>query len=430
MAAPVKTVAIVDAYNSGRLLAPVFARRGFACVHVQSRAVLPENYRHARCPGDFVDAIVHDGSIEGTLRALARWDLAAVVAGHEMGVNLADELSERIGVRSNGRARTRARRDKHEMMQVLAAAGIRTMAHFKAAALEPLLAWARARGRWPVVLKPLDSCGSEGVWLCHDERELAAAFARLAGKRNLLGLSNHEVAIQEFLSGPEYVVDTMSAGGVHHVTDVWRYRKQQVNGAPFVYDAVELLPCEGELQTELCAYATRVLDALEVSHGPAHIEIIRTDEGPVLVELGARLPGGCLPGLVAACTDHDPVELMADVYLGRPFAAAGPYRLRKHALLVWLISTRAGIVRALQCMHEVQRLPSFFRMSLKVQPGSPIARTVDLPTAPGQVDLVHERAEVIAADYRRLRELEASDFFTVSSDEDRAPGRRLATAAM
>ena len=56
---------------------------------------------------------------------------------------------------------------------------------------------------------------------------------------------------------------------------------------------MELLPYAGKRQSALLAYTSRVLDALEIRHGPAHTELIWGDgAGPVLVETGARLSAG------------------------------------------------------------------------------------------------------------------------------------------
>ena len=119
------TVAIVDAYSTARYFAPLFAARGLHCVHVQSTPRIPAVYAPSFRGGEFVDNVVHHGDLDQTVMALARHRPAAVVAGIESGVELADRLSERLGVRSNGTARSPARRDKFAMVETVKAAGIR-----------------------------------------------------------------------------------------------------------------------------------------------------------------------------------------------------------------------------------------------------------------------------------------------------------------
>lgn len=53
-----------------------------------------------------------------------------------------------------------------------------------------------------------------------------------------------------------------------------------------------------------------------MQHGPAHLEIMDTPRGPVLVEIGARLPGG-LPSIAAkaAGPEFSQLELALDSYV-------------------------------------------------------------------------------------------------------------------
>ena len=42
----------------------------------------------------------------------------------------------------------------------------------------------------------------------------------------------------------------------------------------------------------LISYTRRVLDAMEIRHGPSHAEIMMTADGPCLVEMNCRAHGG------------------------------------------------------------------------------------------------------------------------------------------
>ena len=44
-----------------------------------------------------------------------------------------------------------------------------------------------------------------------------------------------QAVVQEYLSGEEWIVDTVSRDGQHKVAALWRYDKGEANGAPFVY---------------------------------------------------------------------------------------------------------------------------------------------------------------------------------------------------
>ena len=85
------------------------------------------------------------------------------------------------------------------------------------------------------VVKPVESAGTDDVFLCDSVEEGVTAFTRIYGKKNGLGLYNDGALVQEFLNGTEYVIDKVSMSGIHKVVCVWQYDKRAINGANFVY---------------------------------------------------------------------------------------------------------------------------------------------------------------------------------------------------
>ena len=53
------------------------------------------------------------------------------------------------------------------------------------------------------VVKPVEGAGSDGVSICYSEQEVRDCFNALQGTQNVLGLTNTEVLLQEYLSGDE-----------------------------------------------------------------------------------------------------------------------------------------------------------------------------------------------------------------------------------
>ena len=53
--------------------------------------------------------------------------------------------------------------------------------------------------------------------------ELGRAAQRILSRRNLCGLVNESVLVQELVDGTQYVVDTLSRDGRHSLSAVWRY---------------------------------------------------------------------------------------------------------------------------------------------------------------------------------------------------------------
>jgi hypothetical protein len=404
-----RTAAVVDAYSTGARLAPRFAAAGRPVVHVQSSPHLPDFYSRAFQAGDFVENVIHEGDLEATAARLAAHDPAFVVVGAEPGVPLADALSERLGLPSNGSELSRARRDKNAMSEALRRAGLRTAEALKTADVAEAVAWAEDRGDPRVVVKPLDSAGTDGVSICADAAAIKAAFAANLGRPNALQGSNEELLVQELLQGTQLFVNTISWDGVHYPSEVWRDNKLRT-GANFVYDYEELLPRHGEQQDQVVPYVESVLDALGIRYGPAHTEVMLTETGPVLVESGARLHGSVPDVIIDRCTPSHQT-LTAEAYLDPSSVArrAGQsYELAAAAYCVMLISQHEGRIVSAKGMAEIEALPSFAGTISMLGPGDQLKRTVDLFSCPGIIYLVDPDRGQLKVDYDRIRELDAA----------------------
>jgi len=400
---------VVDAYSTGARLAPRFAAAGLPIVHVQSSPRLPDFYLRAFQADDFVENVVHDGDLEATAARLAAHDPAFVVVGAEPGVPLADALSERLGLPSNGSELSQARRDKNAMSEALRRAGLRAAEALKTGDPVEAVTWAAARGGAPVVVKPLDSAGTDGVSICKDGAAIEAAFAANLGRPNALHGGNEELLVQELLQGTQLFVNSISWDGVHHVSEVWRDNKLRV-GANFIYDYEELLPRHGEQQDQVVPYIESVLDALGIRFGPAHTEVMLTETGPVLIESGARMHGSVPDEIVDRCTPSHQT-LTAEAYLDPASVtrrAEQPYELAAGAYCVMLISQHEGRIVSDAGMREIEALPSFAGTISMLGPGDQLKKTIDLFSCPGIIYLVDPNREQLKTDYDRIRELDAA----------------------
>ena len=393
---------VVDAYSTGAALAPAFAAAGWRTVHVSSSPVVPDPYRASFRPGDFIGLIAHDGDLRRTLNALLPHAPVVVLPGAECGVELADRLAAGLGLPGNGTGLSRARRDKFLMGQVVAAAGLAAAPQHVTDNPADAVAWAVARGDWPVVVKPLDSAGTDGVTFCHDAAAVDRAFRALHGRPNRLG----SLLVQGFLRGRQYFVNTVSLSGRHLIAEIWAESKREVADAAFINDLEMLVPRAGAVQDALAAYTSAVLDALGIAWGPAHTELMLTAEGPVLIETAARLMGtveqqavrrslGVTQADLAVQAVTDPAGFLARL--------DQPYRMAAEIWCVALISEHEGIITGRSGFARIEGLASYASSIAVAGPGVRLRPTIDYFSSPGVVYLVHEDAAVLAADYARIR---------------------------
>lgn len=220
-------------------------------------------------------------------------DPVLILPGCDNGVLPALRLSKDLGLRSNSLENYPKMRDKYEMQMALRDYG---MAYARSEILnteKEAVSFFRRMGGRSVVLKITRSSATVGVCICDTEEETARAYRML---REMSRLRDSErkgerLIAQEYLEGQEYAIDTVSCGGRHISVYGWEYKKDRVPGCGTIYDRnIYISPDEKEYD-DIVEYVFRCLDAIGIQYGPVHAEVIRTPEGPVLVEVNCR-PGG------------------------------------------------------------------------------------------------------------------------------------------
>ena len=438
------------------------------------------------------------GGLNALVAQLRPLGVTHVVAGSEPGVELADALSEALALPSNGTALSACRRDKFLMQQRLHECGMDATRHLlvsadtppdevraflrslaSSAASSSASASASASDADPskpcdadqlpppsvhhprVVVKPTRASGSDGVSLCHSEAAAFAALTAVVSQRNQLGALNAQAVVEEFVTGVELVVDSVSLDGAHKTVAVWEYDKRTLGDAAFVYSGMRMLAGADPRVPALTAYAHRVLDALGVRHGPSHAEIMWDEtrdsaacsapasagdsdsasadgsasanesvsaspascsspissSAPRLIEVGARLHGamGSFVAAAQATTGTDQIEVcrlaLTDAAAFVALPSLPPAVLLAEGMQAFLISTVVGTVAALPQAHLIRARASFRCMNL-VAVGDRVQRTVNGWTSPGNVTLVHACARVLKQDYEFIVDLVMRpDFF-------------------
>ena len=404
-----RSVVLVDAGGVGSRFAHIFREHGWSPIAVSSASTVPDFVVHNFRQRDY-DQVLHFEELgEGLVDRLAGMHVAAVIPVFETAVELADLLAERLGVPGNGTALSRCRRHKGAMGDRLRACGVPCAEHVVTNDLAALDAWARERDRWPVVVKPVASAGSDTINICRSPQDLPAAFRSIVGTRDALGNQNREVIAQEFLAGQQYLINSVSRDGELRIGAIWRFDSSYEEGI-HIYDKQELLEPYGDLQDSLVAYATRVLEALGVRHGAAHTEIMLTERGPILLECAARITGGINPYAEDAAVGLDHLTLAAEAYTEPDRFLARPprYTLRQRLGIVALRSPVDGQVAAGDGLDALLSLPTFAGCVPTVYAGARVVRTRSFMTSPALVYLLGDTMDMVRSDMAAIRRIEAS----------------------
>merc|ERR1719401_3195876 len=357
-------------------------------------------------------------------RAAGSMPIVACIVGGESGVTLADSLSYELKVVSNGIFSGGDRRNKSVQQKAIKAAGLRAVREACGKTYSEVSSFVESEAL-PMVVKPVESCGSDGVKLCKTMQEVKAHFHLLMESQRKVGAQDAAVLCQEFLKGTEYVVDHVSRNGVHKCVMVWVYDKRPTNGADFVYYGMIPVDVATPEAQQLIRYTEGVLDALKLDNGPTHGEVMMTADGPCLVEMNCRahgwdgawvplakmLTGGyAQPGV--AVDSHVALNAfdMTPMTYPSPFKAAGQN--------VMLVSFFSGTVRSTPGYDKMRMLPSFVALQTGVTVGTKVELTVDLFTAVGVLVLANSDAKKMEADLAEVRRMEKEGLFTFDEEVD------------
>jgi biotin carboxylase len=218
-----------------------------------------------------------------------------------------------------------------------------------------------ARVGLPVVLKPRDGSGSEGIRILRDAQDVNAARQRIRARpAGLLA--------EEFLDGPEFSVETFSHGGRHRILAVTeKFTGDNAVEVGHVVPA-RISPAE---QSMLEDTARRFLDVIGLVEGPAHTEIILTPNGPRVVESHNRPGGDGIVDLVRHVTGLDIRDLLAAQIAG--VTLPKPTEGTAGAAATWFLTAAPGIVTEVSGWDAASRQPGVVAVSAGIRAGQTVA---------------------------------------------------------
>ena len=355
-----------------------------------------------------------------------------VICESDTGLRTAEIIASELKLKSSNGI-NESRRDKYLMMNSISE--YNRIRQILSSDIEEVKQFIRhLPKKYPLVVKPPRGSASVGVFKINNEGELEDKFNRCInispGYANL-SVSN-AVLVQEFIEGDEYVVDTVSCNKEHKICAIWKYDKRQVSDdSPFVYYSTELIhdkSSEIEKMTEIEDFCLHLLDNLNVSFGPCHIEV-KHDGRPILIEANVnRFHGQNVVTIENMCYGHNQIAMTRDAYVANsesPFAKEALAKWnnvprRPHAIarcaarIVHLVSENEIVLKKDASYDDIFKLPTLLRYASAYEgiAGETVRRTIDLSTNAGYALLVHPSKIDVDRDYWELIKLQKALYKT------------------
>ena len=238
--------------------------------------------------------------------------------------------------------------DKFEMIKAFKAHDVASPWFFTVDSKDELNAL-ESQLSYPCIMKPTDNAGSHGVVLakCFDDLLRDYGYSHESARHG-------KVIIEEYLQGDEVSVEVMVVDGKVNILQI---TDKLTTGAPHFVEMGHSQPSQQPvaIQKAIKELATKACQAVGINQGPAHVEMMVTERGPVMIELGARMGGDYITtALVPLSTGIDMVKAAIDVALGKQPDIEPSLHC---ASAIRYIEAPEGIIKSITGVEEAKQLP-------------------------------------------------------------------------
>ncbi len=210
--------------------------------------------------------------------------------------------------------------------------------------------------RYPVIFKPLDSGGSQGITKVDAPVGLSAAYAAAVSHSR-----SGRVIVEEFIDGREFSVEALSHNGKHYILQI---TDKVTSEAPHFIEMQHHQPAAipNDLVDRIKAMVMSALTALKIENSPSHTEIKYNSRGELyIIEIGPRMGGDFISSdLVRLSTGYDMVKGAIELATGR---FAQPQLKEKNYAGVYFYSELALYIGDIIRNHD--KYPEIVKWELK-----------------------------------------------------------------
>jgi biotin carboxylase len=315
---------------------------------------------------------------EGSARRVAEWSrdrpLDAVVGVDDLTTATAAAIAERLGLKTSRAAAVAAARNKYELRQHLAAAGL-PVPRYRRLALDEDPRRAAAEVGYPCVLKPLALSASRGVIRADTPEQFVAAFRRIAAllARDdvaAAGEAARYLLVEDYIPGAEVALEGLLVRGTLEVLAL--FDKPDPLEGPYFEETIYVTPSRlpAARQAAVADTTRRAAHALGLEEGPVHAELRLNERGVWVVELAARSIGGLCSRTLRFGTGMTLEELILRHALGWELPSLA--REGRAAGVMMIPVPKAGHLTAVRGQAEAAAVPGIEEVAITAHLGQAV----------------------------------------------------------
>lgn len=217
---------------------------------------------------------------------------------------------------------------------------------------------------FPMIIKPTNLAESRYVAICYHQEELETTLRRTLRELKKAYERDHhlmepKIIAEEYMEGDMYTVDSYvdSRGKVYHCPLVKVTTGKKIGHDDF-YNYLQMTPTGLKPDTVAKAQAATEggIHALGLRSTTAHTELLKTDSGWKIIEIGARV-GGFRHILHDLSCDIN--HTLNDVLIRIPKKPILPKKCKGYAVAMKWFAPKEGIIIEMKGVKRIEKLESF-----------------------------------------------------------------------
>jgi len=267
---------------------------------------------------------------------------------------------------------------------------------------------------FPLMIKPSGLAASRLVTLCFHKEELEKTLQTVFRKLKRVhketgGTWEPRVLAEQFIEGDMYSVDAYvtSRGKIHFCPFVEIKTGKQVGFDDFFgYRQMTPTKLGKESIQEAETAAEEAIHALGLRSTTAHVEMLKTEQGWKIIEVGARI-GGFRHMLYEFSYGIN--HAMNDILIRIPETPIISKRVKGHSVAMKFFAKKEGILTKLSGIKKAQELTSFKKIYVNKNIGDQCTFAKHGGSSVFDIILFHEKRSELLADIRRLEQMISID---------------------
>ena len=263
---------------------------------------------------------------------------------------------------------------------------------------------------FPMIIKPTNLAASRFVSICYHEEELDATLRHTFRDIKKAYEKEHhlidpKIIAEEYMDGDMYSVDSYvdSRGKVYHCPLVKVTTGKKIGHDDF-YNYLQITPTGLKPETVLKALtaAEGGIHALGLRSTTAHTELLKSDGGWKIIEIGSRV-GGFRHILHSLSCDIN--HTLNDVLIRIPKKPILPKKCKGYACAMKWFTANEGLISEMKGIKKIEQLESFYKIDINKKIGDKAVFARNGGRSVFNLFLYNETRSALLADIRRVEKM-------------------------